>query len=224
MKKLALAILLVFISCVAIVIYYSKSKLLLTQAGIIYWLLGFTCLFFLSSCVILILVFLNERRRLGRQEVRHLLGKWSMYGPAFAAKRCADEILLAISSADFDKLSRLQISNYVIDHYVDYRFNVKLYNYVNYMLRKNKIMITNAQVDGVLQSVGAWRSQCPDVEKYLDACVRGYEGVEKDIKYRRAKFFWTDERNILKEYLIISLSMSKKRQLQRCPAICRHNV
>lgn len=155
----------------AIVFFSSKTKILITEAGIIYWMLGLTSLFFLSSSIILILVFLNEHRRLGRQEVRHLLGRCSIYGSPLGAKRCADEIINAMTTGDFVKLAQMPIQHFVIDHYVDYGFNVKLYRYMDAKISELKMTISNDQMDGVVNSIREWKSQCIEVEKFLRECV-----------------------------------------------------
>ena len=138
------------------------------------------------SATVLALVFANEHRRIGRNEVRHLLARRSLYGPSLSAVVCGDLIVSAVTSKDFEALATKPLSDFVIDHYVDYGFNVKLYNHIATRLRHADLKISTDDIEKSVAIINSWRSQCADIEKLFNSYVRGYEGVEKELKFRKA--------------------------------------
>jgi hypothetical protein len=169
-------------------VYDWLSDTFFTRAGLINWVLLTASAFCLVSSVIFVFVLRNQRRRKGRSGVSLILAKRS-YGGSLAAKNCGDMILNAVSARSFSSVAEATIARLVIDHLVDYRFNVKLYNYMNFRMERDNLIIAPEDLELLIAAIESWKDQSVTVSQTLDSFVRNYAGIEKAREFKRAIYF-----------------------------------
>jgi hypothetical protein len=138
------------------------------------------------SIIVLCFVIASELRRIARKELTNIMRSNLVHNPMVAEKLLSDVLFHCVQEKRLDLVSQINITDYVINHYVDFRFNYRVYNNLLNHSRESKSISDLREVAKLAQAIEGWRSQADAVSKQMYEQVNFYFSLSKKMKVKLA--------------------------------------